>query len=266
MQKSKPFTVVPESTVLLKKMNKVEYLILKSALQFPESLYNIPNDYKISNAEVAYSANNLFKNREILAEIVDEGEEYLDYSTAIQAIYPEQDIPNSKYTENSNQELLSPALKVRKPVVLTPSQIEANLSGELGALYYLTPKGASRWESLTNPDWNRYVSIFYTFTKSEEGSVEVICLNQEFIEKYLNIECYVAPVVRVKGTEIWDVLEPWSATYWKTLPKGYRLRVQSVHNNWSMSSDAPTEWIEANDEANELYNELTKWYTEPKFD
>lgn len=81
-------------------------------------------------------------------------------------------------------------LKVRKSVVLTPSQIEVNLSGELEALYYLTPKLASRWESLMNADWNRYVCIFYTYTESGEGSKEVICPNQQFIEKDFTIDCY----------------------------------------------------------------------------
>ncbi|MBW4513242.1 MAG: hypothetical protein KME64_43200 [Scytonematopsis contorta HA4267-MV1] len=98
--------------------------------------------------------------------------------------------------------------------MLTPSQIEANLLGELGAVYYLTSKGASRWESVRNPDWNRYVSIFGKFTESGEGSEEVICPDREFIEKYLTIDCYVAPVVHVEETEIWDVIEPWSATYY----------------------------------------------------
>jgi hypothetical protein len=246
-------------------MDKVEYLILKSALDCPESLYNIPDNYKISNSEVAYYADNLFKNGDILAWIVNEEEENFDYSTAIQAIYPEQYI-NNLTSNDYNQKLLIPVNTFGKPVVLTPSQIEANLSGELGALYYLTPKGASRWESLTNPDWNRYVSISYMFPESGKDILEVICSDRQFIETYLTIECYIAPVVHVEGTEISDVLEPWSATYWKTLPRGYRLRFQCVHNNWSMSSDTPPEWIKANDEASEWYYEFRKWYTKPKFD
>ena len=55
-------------------MNKVEYLILKLALECPENIINVANDYKIPNAEVVRAANSLFQNGYILAEIVNDEE------------------------------------------------------------------------------------------------------------------------------------------------------------------------------------------------
>ncbi|MDM9384717.1 hypothetical protein QUB80_29085 [Chlorogloeopsis sp. ULAP01] len=237
-------------------MNKVEYLILKSALEFPEALINVAKDYNISRTEVVISANNLFQNGNILAEMRNVEDKILGDLIAEQ-------VKSEKHLST----LLTPIFEVEKLIVLTPSQIEANLDGELGALYYLTSQGGARWESVAHPDWDRYCVVNIGFNESGEiAESQVICPSKQFVEKFLSINCYVSAVVHVPGTEVWDVLEPWQATYWKNLPKGYRVRFQGSHNEWSIDSDTSPEWIEANDQANEWYWEFRQWYKDPAFD
>ncbi len=151
-------------------MNKVEYLILKSALYFHETLKNVAKDHKISHAEVAYSANCLFQNGDILAEINPNEDEIRDYVAVHQVRsdldryegYPSPLAPFPEGGEDDNDQIslihkwLIPNYQPRRPVVLTLSQIEASLEGKLGAFYYLTPQGGTRWELITHPDWNRY--------------------------------------------------------------------------------------------------------------
>ncbi|MEH2437987.1 MAG: hypothetical protein V7K25_27815 [Nostoc sp.] len=71
-------------------------------------------------------------------------------------------------------------------------------------------------------------------------------------------------MVHISGTEVWDMLEPWQATYWKILPRGYIVRYQSRQSDWHIDSDTSPEWIEANDQANEW--EFMKWYTDPELE
>jgi hypothetical protein len=53
------------------------------------------------------------------------------------------------------------------------------------------------------------------------------------------------------GNELWKTLIPWQATYWKTLPRGYRVRVP-----WPRESpDKAPDWA--------AYNEWIHWYTNP---
>ncbi|MEH1938892.1 MAG: hypothetical protein V7L01_01565 [Nostoc sp.] len=250
-------------------MNKVEYLILKSALQCPENIINVANDYKIPNFEVVRAANSLFQNGYILAEIVND-EENIKENLLSKVQSNEDSLPENflgKGINNYNEKPLRPIFKAEKPAILTLTQIEASLSRESGILYYLTPKGGFHWETITHPDWSHFASIIFSNTESEEIDLEeVICPSKQFIEKYLSIDCYVSPVIHVPGTEVWDVLSPWQATYWKTLPRGYRVRFQCVHNNWYIDSDTTPEWIEANDQANEWYWEFRQWYTNPEFE
>jgi hypothetical protein len=253
----------------IKKMNKLEYLILKSALECPENILNIVQDYKIPDTEVAIVANSVFQNGYILAEIINDEENFKgDLLSQVQS--NEDSLPENflcKSINNYNKKPLRPIFKAEKPAILTLPQIEASLLRESGFLYYLTPKGGFHWETITYPDWSRFSSIIFSKTESEDIDLEeVICPSKQFVEKYLSIDCYLSPVIHVPGTEVWDVLSPWQATYWKTLPTGYRVCFQCIHNNWHIDSDTSPEWIEANDQANEWYCEFRQWYTDPEFE
>jgi hypothetical protein len=103
--------------------------------------------------------------------------------------------------------------------------------------YQLTEQGARRWESVARPRWNEFLVI-------SEGREED---NDPWI---VTIEAMEAKVVeglvaqsRSEGGLIEGIVEmhplvPWNATYWKTLPIGYRAhyRLKSGDTRW------PTEW------------------------
>lgn len=261
-------------------MKKVEYLILRSALEFSETFKNVAEEHNISHAEVALAANSLFQNGDILAEINTNEREIRDDVTVHQVRYdldgyegyPSPLAPFLEEGKNDNDQIsriykwLIPNYKPKRPLVLTLSEIEASFEGKLGAFYYLTPQGGTHWESVTYPDWNRYYTQRLGCGPGEISVSEIVSPNHQFIEKFLNVDCYVCAVVHAPGTEVWDVLEPWQATYWKILPRGYIVRYQSRQSDWHIDSDTSPEWVKANDEANKWYYEFTKWYTEPKFD
>ncbi|MEJ6480747.1 hypothetical protein N0Y54_05265 [Nostoc punctiforme UO1] len=261
-------------------MNKVEYLILRSALEFSETLKNVAEEHNISHAEVALAANCLFQNGDILAKINIDEDEIRD-DVAVDRVrydlygyegYPSPLAPFPEGGEDDNDQIsliykwLIPNYQPKRPVVLTLSEIEASLKGKLGAWYYLTPQGGTRWELLTHPDWNRYHTQRLGCDPGEISVSEIVSPDRKFIEKFLNVDCYVCAVVHISGTEVWDMLEPWQATYWKILPRGYIVRYQSRQSDWHIDSDTSEEWIEANDQANEWYWEFRKWYIDPELE
>lgn len=86
------------------------------------------------------------------------------------------------------------------------------------AYYFLTPEGGALWESVARPDWSLYV-----YQWSDEAEAEIYARTRRAAEQSLALEPYrgrrVAP-----GTEVWERLKPWRATYWKTLDEGHRVR------------------------------------------
>lgn len=84
--------------------------------------------------------------------------------------------------------------------------------------YRLTPLGASVWEEFAAPDWNRYLSLCLPFS----GSGEYIGATEWRLRKYLDLVHHLDIQVH-PATVAWDVVQPFEATYWKTLPLGYRV-------------------------------------------
>jgi hypothetical protein len=88
------------------------------------------------------------------------------------------------------------------------------------ATYYgLTAAGGAAWEEVARPDWDRYIDVSFG-TDPDEG--EVICADPARAEDYVfSPHQEHAPL---PDSIRRDRLEPWPATYWKTLPMGHRLR------------------------------------------
>lgn len=208
-------------------IHKVEYLLIFSALQLYETMENVASDWRLSHAEVAAASNRLFQNGELFALFPREG-----------------------------------GVEMRD-VVLTLSQIKANLDGKLSAFYYLTPQGGARWEALCHPDWNRFYKQHFFMNNKNES--EIICTDRTLIEKHLQFSS-LNDLVPISGTEVWDVLEPWKATYWKTLPKGYRVRYQFRDCTNSRNFNTFPEQSEAYKQAKEFYSQISPWYVEPELD
>ncbi len=206
--------------------NKIEYLILCAAIKNYETLKNVASDWQLSHVEVAVAANRLFQKGDILAAF-----------------------PTDEDKENI------------RDVILTMPQIQAHLDGKLNAFYYLTPQGGTRWEALSNPDWN----LYHKWCFKIDSESEIISTDRKLIEKLLSVS-YLHGEIPIPETETWDELEPWQATYWKTLPKAYRVSYQSKNFEYCINSNTPQEWIEANKQAHSWYSKILQWYTEPEFD
>ncbi|WP_052304628.1 hypothetical protein [Nostoc punctiforme] len=59
-----------------------------------------------------------------------------------------------------------------------------------------------------HPDWNHYYTQRLGCSPGEISVSEIVSPDRKFIEKFLNVDCYVCAVVHISGTEVWDMLEP----------------------------------------------------------
>ena len=126
------------------------------------------------------------------------------------------------------------------------SEIEAALHGyRPGLSYGMTSRGGARWEAVAKPDWSRFLDESAGLDPDE---VEMAGLDRDRVASHLQRHTLWAVV---PGSERWTELIPWQATYWKTLPRGYRVRVP-----WPRESpDKAPDWA--------AYNEWIHWYTNP---
>ncbi|NMO20469.1 hypothetical protein HPC49_24460 [Pyxidicoccus fallax] len=96
--------------------------------------------------------------------------------------------------------------------------------------YELTPEGGAAWERLARPDWGRYVNAGQEPTADDAPNAWVIeAASLETAEEELRFHEQLGdenqPVHESKRVE---ELVPWQVTYWKTLPRGYRLHYITV--------------------------------------
>ena len=113
----------------------------------------------------------------------------------------------------------------------TPRTGDALVPGRLW--YGLTESGGARWESYAKPDWDRYVAqeewiddippTAPALPATRLQQVQRIAGNEALGEALLQND--IAKYRIVDPTTIQrDTLEPWNATYWKRLVRGYRTR------------------------------------------
>ena len=214
---------------------RVKYLILSYAVMGDTDFRNFGSvalDCNLSHPETLTAANSLFQNGDILAEVYREGTQVSD-------------------------------------VVMTIPEIQDNLDGKLQAYYYLTAQGSSRWEALADPNWYHYYTYIcqdYQPGEVPEYQIEITSISRQLIEKLLSVSCYVLSEVPISETENWSEIEPWQATYWKTLPKAYRVRYRARQNNYLIEGNISPEWEAARGKAYEWFSGIQEWYTEPQFE
>ena len=131
------------------------------------------------------------------------------------------------------------------------ADIEEALDGRLDCLFGLTPQGGIRWEEVSHPQWERYITA-WVYADPQEG--EIVGSNLQLVEKFDSLSNYAWDIAVVPGSKQWDVLQPWQATYWKELPLGHRVRF-----NFSWEERTPESRI--NLEVSEWLAEINKWYT-----
>jgi hypothetical protein len=84
--------------------------------------------------------------------------------------------------------------------------------------YGLTAAGGAAWEEVARPDWDRYIDSSFGIDP-DEG--EVICADPARAEGFVFSPYQEHPPLADSLRR--DRLEPWPATYWKTLPSGHRI-------------------------------------------
>lgn len=89
--------------------------------------------------------------------------------------------------------------------------------------YGLSPAGAARWERLAKPDWARYFAM-EGFEEHEQECREVVAGSRNHLDELLQHSRGLWGREIDAGSLELDVVTPWEATYWKTLPAGYRAR------------------------------------------
>jgi hypothetical protein len=207
--------------------------MILSALTDTGIFINVASDWRLSHSEVVSAANRLFQSGDILAAF-----------------------------SNENGDIV-------RDVALTISQIWASLNGKLNAFYYLTSQGGARWEGLTGANWNHYHKWYLGYQRDEITGLfrsEIICCSQQIIQGIINYCEYLENQTLISKTCIWEEISFWKATYWKTLPKAYKVTYQHRYFELCIDSNTPQEWIDKDRQAKQWYSEISHWYTEPELD
>ena len=114
--------------------------------------------------------------------------------------------------------------------------------------YGLTAQGGARWEHASAPRWDRFVD---TLRDLEEG--EITATTRELAGRYLASQAYNGIEI-VAGSEQWQELIPWPATYWKSLEIGHKVRFRYQEPTREEREPEPA-WVE------DLLAEVYGWYT-----
>ena len=101
----------------------------------------------------------------------------------------------------------------------------------------LTALGGSVWESFACPTWDAFMDV----DLGMNGPGEFVAVQKWRLEKYLLHAHYLGTLIRLDTLQ-WDVISPWQATYWKTLPVGHRVRFENQQDhsipNWDLIPSA----------------------------
>ena len=173
-----------------------------------------------------------------------------------------------------------PSRKEMKEALDRENFVEVNSYNEFDdkeLYYFLTEKGAKKWESVANPKWNQFFRrcILNWESVSENLWNNLIpphrrifcCANQKFGEKIISIEHLIDYpefiYYPIKNSIIWEKFTPWHPTYWKTLLCGYAVSYQfelvEVNKNIEQSDESP-ELIKQKKQARKWFKNISNWY------
>jgi hypothetical protein len=90
----------------------------------------------------------------------------------------------------------------------------------------LTARGAALWEAVAEPNWDLYIEESGDgFDKEQETwETHLWSRTKRRLEDAIRFRYAGEPV---SGTQEWESVAPWRATYWKTLPEGYHVRLRT---------------------------------------
>ena len=92
--------------------------------------------------------------------------------------------------------------------------------------FRVTQVGGDLWAHYASVDWSKF---FSSSCGSGPNEWTFNAFDRAALELALRIPDIGPP--SVKGTERWETLRPWQATYWKVLPVGHR--VSYNYENWT---------------------------------
>jgi hypothetical protein len=142
---------------------------------------------------------------------------------------------------------------VGEPFTPTRAEVAEALAGRLPVRYGLSAQGGARWELVAQPRWDKFIDAWVW---SEPGWADVTAGTRLRVEQYLAIWAFLwNQYAIVAGSETWEVVQPWQATYWKTLPIGHRVRLQ-------LRAVEPIP-VERPPGFREWFREFRRWYTLP---
>lgn len=109
-------------------------------------------------------------------------------------------------------------------------------SDDLCLVYRLSQSGGDTWEQFAHPDWNKYLVSSAGDQNPHEWTLTGT--NRDLVQHWRDLGSnfdagFPFPLA---GTERWELLQPWQATYWKTLPIGHRLK---FFTSWGRPVSSP---------------------------
>ncbi|WP_240360679.1 hypothetical protein [Pyxidicoccus caerfyrddinensis] len=115
----------------------------------------------------------------------------------------------------------------------SPEQISRAIDARRNRSYFgysLTPEGGAAWERQARPDWSRYVNAGEEPTADGAADAWVIeAASLETAEEEVRFHETLGDGNQpVHASKRGEELVPWQVTYWKTLPRGYRLHYTTV--------------------------------------
>jgi hypothetical protein len=141
-------------------------------------------------------------------------------------------------------------------------------------LYFLTPEGGKKWESLSNPKWNTYTTLLWDGDIrqpkiGEVGEAAILAIELPWLQKRLNT-FFVEPNLplyenlwpRMINQNIYKDI-PYQPIYWKTFDECYWVKfnyelVEESSLDPEVLASYRTDMIDVPDTSLENY-----WYTHP---
>jgi hypothetical protein len=129
---------------------------------------------------------------------------------------------------------------------------------EPGLAIGLTQEGGAAWEALAHPRWGLYIRNWTREVDADDvcgpWEAQMWSRTRERLVEAIRVNWLGEPI---GGTEEWQSLSPWRATYWKTLRHGWHVRFLTH------GPDSDGAVSNATREESRLWTATTNWYRLP---
>lgn len=216
-------------------MNKTEYWFLDAAIELKVPLYWLSAsnvDEMLNRPHHNLSAQALL---EVLEQMFDRGELFLEYTNRYKQSYRTQ-APSRRAIESA-------LFMTTDEWMGRPEQV----------MYGVTGRGGATWETLSQPQWDRFYVEGYGINPYEG---EITASERGLVEQLLRRAPYDSMVKAIVPESIrWSVLHPWEATYWKQVPIGYQVEFTYLTRSGDEEMPLPPKWVRR------WYQLRHRWYT-----